>query len=222
MYSFLEPIVYFLSPLLTFFYEGLQDWGLAIVFFTIFIRLVMFPLSLRTARQQILQTKLQPKLKELREKYGKDQKALMQETLNIYQKYGVRPLAMFSTMLLQMPILMGMYALFMTHGLTMSSIFVPWVVNFAQNDSLHVFPILAAALTFFTNLIPLTSDIISTTLGQRVGVSVIIVSLFLVFLWKAPIALGLYWTTSSLFTLLERIFFHTQVGRALLFRKTYA
>jgi YidC/Oxa1 family membrane protein insertase len=130
MYSFFEPIVYFLSPVLTFFYAGLQDWGLAIVVFTIFIRLIMFPLSQRMARQQILQTKLQPKLKELRDKYGKDQKALVQETLNIYQTYGVKPLVMLSTMLIQMPILMGMYALFMTQGLTMPSIFIPWVVNF--------------------------------------------------------------------------------------------
>ncbi len=217
MYAFLQPVSNVLASLLTLLFQFAHDWGAAIILLTLLVRGFLFPLSLRTARQQLRQSQIQPELKLLREKYKNDQAEMMQATMALYQRAGVKPLSMFATAIVQMPIFMAMYGMFLSHGTAMSSAFIPWVVTFAQNDSLHVLPALAAGLTFFTSMIPLTGDMITQApIGQRVFTSLLMVAIFMFILWKAPVALGLYWTTGSLFGLLERGFYRTSWGRKLL------
>lgn len=217
MNSFLQPVISIFASILDVIFQFAHDWGIAIVLFTLLVRSLLFPLNLRTARQQVLQASIQPELKLLRERYKEDQATMMQETMNLYQKVGVKPFSMFGTALMQMPIFMAMYGLFFSHGAAMSSSLIPWVVTFAQTDALHILPALAAGLTFLTSMIPLSGDMIpQAPIGQRMGMSLIMVVVFLFVLWKAPVALGLYWTTGSLFALLERGFYRTSLGKKLL------
>ncbi|KKX54283.1 MULTISPECIES: YidC/Oxa1 family membrane protein insertase [Brevibacillus] len=219
MYTFVQPVIDLLASLLNVIFQFAQDWGIAIVLLTLFVRGLLFPLNLRTARQTMLQVLIRPELKLLQERYKDDQPKLMQETMNLYQKAGVKPLSMFTTAIMQMPIFMAMYGLFLTHGAAMSSSFIPWVVSFAQHDAWHILPALAAGLTFLTGMIPLTGEMLTDTpLIQRALTSLIMVAFFLMILWKAPVALGLYWTTGSLFGLLERGFYRTRLGRKVLMR----
>lgn len=116
MYSFVQPVIDILATLLQVFFQFAQDWGIAIVLFTLFVRGLLLPLSLRTARQTVLQGVIRPELKLLQEQYKSDQTKLMEETMSLYKKAGVKPFSMFSTAILQMPIFMAMYGLFLTHG----------------------------------------------------------------------------------------------------------
>ncbi|MGG1663938.1 YidC/Oxa1 family membrane protein insertase [Brevibacillus sp. NRS-1366] len=217
MYSFVQPVIDILASLLQVFFQFAQDWGIAIVLFTLFVRGLLFPLSLRTARQTVLQVFIRPELKLIQERYKTDQPKLMEETMNLYKKAGVKPLAMFSTAILQMPIFMAMYGLFLSHGAQMSSSFIPWVASFSQFDPWHILPALAAGLTFVTSMVPLTSEMAAdSSLIQRMGSSLVMVIVFLMVLWKAPVALGLYWTSGSLFGLLERGFYRSRLGRKVL------
>jgi YidC/Oxa1 family membrane protein insertase len=217
MHVWIQPIVSVLSLLLTFFYHIVKDWGIAIILLTLSVRCLLFPLSLRVARQQVKQAKIQEEIKQLRERYAQDQNKLMQETMRLYQEKGLKPFSMFTTVLIQTPIFMGMYSLFLTHGAAMSSVLIPWVISFSQNDSWHILPVLSGAITFVTNLIPLTSDFLVTTpMNKRITMSLMIAPVFLLFMWKAPVALCLYWVTGSFWALMERGFYRTRVGKALL------
>ncbi|RNB87741.1 membrane protein insertase YidC [Brevibacillus fluminis] len=219
MQAFVQPIVTLLASLLTAIFSFAQDWGIAIILLTLLVRSLLFPLNLRNARQQVLQSLVQPKLKQLREEHKEDQAKLMQETMTLYKTAGIKPLSTIATSFLQMPIFVAMYGLFLSHGAAMSSSLIPWVVTFAQNDAWHILPTLAAGLTFITSMIPLTSEMITQApLGQRIGMSMIMVVVFIMILWKAPVALGLYWMTGSLFGLLERGFYRTSIGKKLLLR----
>lgn len=221
MYSWLQPVTSVMASILTLIFQAVQDWGLAVLFMTLFVRLLLFPLNLRTARQYVLQSKIQPELKTIRERYTEDRDRLLQETIKLYQKYNVKPMSMFTTALLQMPIFMAMYGLFLSHGSTMYSILLPWVVTFAQSDPWHIIPIFSTLLTFLNAMIPLAGDLtIATPIGQRLLPMLLIIPVSLVFLWKAPIALGLYWTAGSIFALLERGFYRTRFGRTLLLQGT--
>jgi YidC/Oxa1 family membrane protein insertase len=218
MYSWLYPIVSILQPLLAFFFELTHDWGFAIIAFTLFIKSALFFLNLRVARQQIKQAKLQPKLKELKES-GLVPIKLTEATLQLYKEHGIKPFSTLLVTLLQMPIFMGMYGLFMLHGGSMTSILVPWVATLAQSDSLHIMPWLAAGLTFVSSMIPLTSELsIQTSSRQKLGLSLFMSVVFIFMMWRSPIALGLYWTTNSIFGLLERWIYRTWVGKRLLLR----
>ncbi|WP_312108753.1 YidC/Oxa1 family membrane protein insertase [Brevibacillus reuszeri] len=219
MYSFVQPVINILASMLQVFFQFAQDWGIAIVLFTLFIRGLLFPLSLRTARQTLLQGAIRPELKLIQEQYKADQTKLMEETMNLYRKAGVKPFSMFSTAIVQMPIFMAMYGLFFTHGAQMSSSLIPWVASFAQFDPWHLLPALAAGLTFITSMIPLTAEMSTdSSLITRMLSSAVMVVVFLMVLWKAPVALGLYWTSGSLFGLLERGFYRSRLGRSVLMR----
>ena len=87
---------------------GEQFW-LAIIFFTVFIRGLMTPLMLPQQRSAKKMQELQPQLQALQKKYGKDREKLSQEQMKLYREAGVNPMGGCLPMLLQFPIWIGLY-----------------------------------------------------------------------------------------------------------------
>ncbi len=87
---------------------GGQFW-LAIIFFTIIIRVLMTPLMLPQQRSAKKMQELQPQLQELQKKYAKDREKLAQEQMRLYREAGVNPLGGCLPMLIQFPIWIGLY-----------------------------------------------------------------------------------------------------------------
>lgn len=102
------------NVLLTFFnwFHGLSvpgAAGLAVILFTIVARLVILPLTLKSLQSTRKIQELQPQLKELQRKYGKDQQKLTEETMKLYKEYKVTPVGGCLPMLIQLPIFLGVY-----------------------------------------------------------------------------------------------------------------
>jgi YidC/Oxa1 family membrane protein insertase len=87
---------------------GSQFW-LAIIFFTVIVRVLMTPLMLPQQRSAKKMQELQPRLKELQQKYGKDRDKLAQEQMKLYKEAGVNPMGGCLPMLIQFPIWIGLY-----------------------------------------------------------------------------------------------------------------
>jgi YidC/Oxa1 family membrane protein insertase len=87
---------------------GHQFW-LAIIIFTVIIRVLMTPLMLPQQRSAKKMQEIQPKLKELQKKYGKDRERLSQEQMKLYKEAGVNPMGGCLPMLIQFPIWIGLY-----------------------------------------------------------------------------------------------------------------
>ncbi len=87
-------------------------YGLAIIFFTIIVRVVLFPLSLNGTKSMMKTSKIQPEVKRLQERYKNDPQKLQQETMELYKKHGINPLGGCIPMLLQMPFMFAMFAAF--------------------------------------------------------------------------------------------------------------
>ncbi|MBD0381009.1 YidC/Oxa1 family membrane protein insertase [Paenibacillus sedimenti] len=190
------------------------DWGLAIILLTLLVRVLLFPFNLRTARQMIRQSKMQPLLAEIKHKFAHDQMKLLQETSKAYQQFGVKPMSLITVSLLQAPLFFGLYRVFTEHGMTMTSHLVPWVATLGVSDPLHVVPLLYAVVTFISMILPLTNEVAVTgSLLTRMTLPLIMVIIMSVIIWTAPVAIGLYWTTNSLFAIIERIFYRTPLGR---------
>lgn len=83
--------------------------GIGILLFTICARLVILPLTLTSIRSSRELQKLQPMIKELQRKYGKDAQKLQEETLKLYREHKVNPAGGCLPMLLQLPIFFGVY-----------------------------------------------------------------------------------------------------------------
>ena len=117
--------------------------GLAIVVFTILIRLVLLPLSLKGTRSMKAMQAMQPKIAALKKKYGDDKQKVQAETMKLYREEGVNPLGGCLPLLLQMPFFFAFYHALINLGNTENEMFNPifqegflWVENLSQPDIL--------------------------------------------------------------------------------------
>lgn len=102
----LNPFV----TLLTFLYSVFnRDMVLAIVVFTIIVRLITYPLTMQQQRQSAAMSQLQPELKKLQEKYKGDREKLAQEQMRLYREHGINPLGGCLPLLIQFPIFIALY-----------------------------------------------------------------------------------------------------------------
>jgi YidC/Oxa1 family membrane protein insertase len=86
-----------------------NNFGLTIIVLTIVIRGMMYPLTIRQLRSTKAMESLQPKLAELKKKYGKDKQKLTKEQMQLYKESGVSPMGCLVPMLIQMPIWIALY-----------------------------------------------------------------------------------------------------------------
>jgi YidC/Oxa1 family membrane protein insertase len=102
----LQPMLNFL--ILTSKYV-LGSFGIAIVILTILIRLLVFPLTMRQLQSSKAMREIQPKIKELQRKYGKNRQQLGAETARLYKEASINPLGCVLPMLIQLPIWIALY-----------------------------------------------------------------------------------------------------------------
>src|SRR5664279_1787464 len=102
----LNPFV----TLLTFLYSVFNhDMVLAIIIFTVLIRLLTFPLTAQQQRSAAAMQKLQPELKKLQDKHKNDREKLAQEQMRLYREYGINPLCGCLPLIIQFPIFLALY-----------------------------------------------------------------------------------------------------------------
>ena len=102
----LEPI---LNSLIALTSMVADNFGFAIILFTVVVRLVLFPLTARQTQSTKAMQSLQPKLQELQKKYAKNKQKLQQETMKLYKEAGINPLGCLWPMLIQLPIWIALY-----------------------------------------------------------------------------------------------------------------
>jgi YidC/Oxa1 family membrane protein insertase len=98
-----------LEQILLWFSTTTGSVGFGIIIFTICARLVILPLTLTSLRSSRKMQQIQPLIKELQRKHGKDQQKLQEETLKLYREYKINPVGGCLPVLLQLPIFFGVY-----------------------------------------------------------------------------------------------------------------
>ena len=106
IFNFFGSILGYLLWLL---YNIFHNYGVAIIFFTIIVKAVLFPFSIKSQRSMASQTKLSAKQKELQAKYGDNKQKYNEELMKLYEKEGVNPSSGCLTTLLPLPIMLGIY-----------------------------------------------------------------------------------------------------------------
>ncbi len=106
MWSFiLNPFI----TVLTLLYSVTGNIVLSIVVFTVIVRMLTYPLTIQQQRSSRAMQELQPKLKKLQEKHKNDREKLAQEQMALYQEHGINPLGGCLPLVVQFPILIGLY-----------------------------------------------------------------------------------------------------------------
>ncbi|MYC33427.1 MAG: YidC/Oxa1 family membrane protein insertase [Chloroflexi bacterium] len=98
-----------LNTLLVLYVLCFAQMGVAIIAFTVLVRVVTIPLTVRQLRQMRSMTGLQPKVREIQERYAGDRQRISQETMRLYRESGVNPIGCLGPLIVQMPILIGLF-----------------------------------------------------------------------------------------------------------------
>lgn len=181
------------------------NFGLGLIAVTILIRFAILPLMIKQTRSSKAMQAIQPELKELQAKYSsKDQKTqakLQQETMALFQKHGVNPLAGCMPIFVQMPILIGFYhAIVRTREIAGHSFL--WF-DLGSPDQFYILPILAGITTFLTQKISMMGMPDNPQMKMMLWMMPIMI---LVFAITLPSALSLYWVVGNLFSMAQTYF----------------
>ncbi|MCD6290892.1 MAG: membrane protein insertase YidC, partial [Anaerolineae bacterium] len=225
-------VVFPLTKILIFLSKTIDDFGIpysygfAIILFTLIIRVVTLPLTLTQLRSMKATQELQPKLQELQKKYGKDRERLAQAQMELYKEAGVNPLGGCLPLLIQMPILFGLYAaLYRLAGLgllTNQRFFVipdlsfptpdqglGWIMRFISEGrysdlaGFMVLPVLYLISQIIMQKMSQTapSDPQQSLTNQMMLLMPI---MFTYFTLTLPSGLSLYWVTSNILQILQQ------------------
>ncbi|MBT2756471.1 YidC family membrane integrase SpoIIIJ [Mesobacillus foraminis] len=201
-----EYIVYPLSMLITKMAEILNgSFGLSIIAVTIIIRLAILPLMIKQTRSSKAMQAIQPEMQKLREKYSsKDQKTqqkLQQETMALFQKHGVNPLAGCFPLIVQMPILIGFYhAISRTREIANHNFL--WF-DLGAPDPIYLLPLIAGATTFIQQKMMMAGTEANPQMAMMLWLMPIMIIVFAI---NFPAALSLYWVVGNLFMIVQTYF----------------
>ncbi|MEW6770632.1 MAG: YidC/Oxa1 family membrane protein insertase [Bacillota bacterium] len=172
---------------------GLPSYGLAIILLTVIVRVLLYPLNYKQMHSMLALQRLQPKVKEIQEKYRKDPQKLQQKMMELYQEHGVNPLGGCLPLLIQLPILIALYSalLHFPYAVAEHARFL-WVPSLSGKDPYFLLPILAGATTYWQMRVTPQAG------GQEQMQRMMTLTMPVLFLWISstlPAGLALYWVT---------------------------
>lgn len=237
----------FFSTILVFLDSIFNNLGLTIIVFTILIRLILLPLTLPSIKSSKKIQELQPEIKKLKEKHGKDKQALALAQAQLYKSYNINPLAGCLPQLIQLFILIVLYQsiIHLFDDPSFTNLNFLWV-NLAQHDPTYTLPILAGLTQFLLSLMILpatqTRDIIdnkskdksvqeankkeediaemAATMQQQMVFMMPIMTVFIAL--KLPSGLALYWVVGTIITIATQYFISGFGGLATYWNKYVA
>ena len=203
-------------------YFPLHDLGIAIILLTILIRLVLLPLFYKGAKDQTIMQRLAPKIKEIQKNHKADKEKQAKALLDLYREHQVNPLSGFFLLLIQLPILIALYQVFLK-GLSSEALgalysfasrpdvlnhYFLGLVDLSQRSILIV--VLAAIAQFFQGKLALPKTNGSggeLSVAEKVGRQMIYLGpvITVIFLVNLPSAIGLYWLATSAFSIIQQI-----------------
>lgn len=208
---FVKPLAWFIIQI----GKIVKNYGLAVVLSCLLIRLILIPVTRKTAIQSENMKKAQPELTKLEKKYANktseaDQTKKAQEMMMIYQKYQINPISGCLLAFIQIPLLIAYYtainrtpAIFEDSFLGLKLGITPMLGISNGNYLYLILVVLIGAATFFSFKKTMKDQ--SALNGQMKYSLYFMLALILVSSFQTPSAIGVYWITSSVFTIIQNL-----------------
>lgn len=196
--------------LINFFYSittqiGLPSYGIAIILMTIFVKTILYPLTLKQMKSMKKMQLLQPKIKEIQEKHKNDPQKAQIAVMELYKKHGANPITGCLPLIIQMPIFIALYQALNNFKFSGNSSFL-WLETLKSPDPIYVLPILAGASTYLQQKL-------STTNVNDPTQKTMLMIMPVLFFWiasQAPAGLSLYWVVFSVVGAIQQYFINKQ------------
>jgi len=194
--SVAKPIFY----VLRFIHDYVGNYGVTIILLTCMIKLLFVPLQYKSYKSMKMMRAIQPKIKEVQEKYKGDRDRLNKELMKLYRDQKVNPLGGFLPMFLQMPVFISLFnVLYMTIDLRQAP-FMLWVHDLSVQDPFYVLPVLMGVTMF------IQQKITPNTMDPTQAKIMLVLPIGMTFLFiNFPAGLVLYWLTNNTLTITQQL-----------------
>ena len=192
-----------LLKVLAYFYGLTQNYGWSIIFLTLIIKLLFFPLTHKSFKSMKGMQKIQPYVKVIQERNKDDRQKMNEELLELYKKHKVNPVGGCLPMLLQIPVFIALYhALFFSIELR-GAPFIGWITDLSVQDPYYVTPVLMGITMFLQQkMTPSVGD----PMQQKIMMFLPIVFTFLFI--SFPAGLVIYWTVNNILTISQQYYIY--------------
>jgi len=195
--------LYFLAKplfnLLEWVHRAVGNWGWAIVVVTFLLKLVFYPLSEASGRSMAKMRALAPRIKNIQERYKDDKEQLGRQTMELYKREKINPVAGCLPILIQIPVFLAFYWVLLESVEMRQAPFLLWINDLSSRDPWFVLPILMGVAMFGQyRLNPAPPDPIQAKVFMFMPVIMTVM-----FLWF-PAGLVLYWLTNTLLSIAQQ------------------
>jgi len=208
-------------------YVAFEDLGLAIILLTLLIRFLFYPLFYKSFRNQALIQKLQPEIQKIQHTHKKNREKQAQELMALYKQHKVNPFSGFLMILVQLPVLIALYQLFLkgfspeTFQNLYSFMVVPEQINSTflglvdlSSKSMLIVG-LAVIVQYFQGKLslPKIEKGKEVPTAAKIGRQMVFIGPILTFviLRTLPSAIGLYWLVTSLFSIVQQVIINKKI-----------
>ena len=192
-------------------HDVFKNWGVAIIFLTLLLKIVTWPFSAAAYKSMGKMRLLQPKIAALQAQHGDDKQKLGQATMEFYKKEGVNPLGGCLPMLVQMPFFLAFYWVLMETVELRHSPFVFWIDDLSAMDPFFVLPLLNAAGMYYSQKLTPTPANADPMQAQLMKYFPLIFACIFAFF---PSGLVLYWLVNMLVTLLQQWWYYRKTAKS--------
>lgn len=196
--------------------SSISYYAMAIIITTVIFKLMLLPINLQQTKGSRVMGQIQPKMKEIQDKYKKDPQTMQIKMQELYKEYNYNPASSCIVLLIQFPIIIAFFAVFREPakyaftepGLyeSISKVFL-WIPNLDLSDPyLWGLPLLAAATTYFQSklMTPAAGGDEKAQSTQKIMTMFLPILIF-ISARTFPAGLALYWVLSNLFTIVQQI-----------------
>ena len=193
---FISNIIFWI---MSWIYAFVGNWGVAIILVTCLIKLLFYPLSAKSFRSMAKMRLLQPKITQLKERFGDDRQAMTKGMMELYKKEKVNPVSGCLPMLIQIPVFIALYWVIMESVQLRQAPFIFWIHDLSAKDPYYILPLIMGLAMFLQQrLSPSTLD------PAQQKVMMLMPVIFVVMFSQFPSGLVLYWCVNTLLGILQQ------------------
>lgn len=187
-----------------------RNWGWAILLLTLGINLALLPLRIKSMRSQRKMQQIQPEIAAIRERHkscklGDPQMLTMnREIAELHEKYGVSMFGGILPLLIQVPLLSGIYRMLGRVGELHHASWL-WLHDLSAPDPLHLLPIFFVVTMFLQQVV---TPSMATDALQRKIMAVALPLIYCFIAWRVAAGLALYWSLGNVITIVQQFFFN--------------
>lgn len=190
------------------FYTLIPNYGVAIIFLTILVRIPFIPLVNKGQKSMKKLQDIQPKMAEIREKYKNDPQRMQRELMELYKKHKVNPMGGCLPILLQIPVFFALYKVLMIAIELRGAPFMLWIKDLSAKDPYYILPIImGATMVIQQKMTPSTLE--PTQQKIMMIMPVVFTFMFLTF----PSGLVLYWLVNNLLSIAQQWYTNRQIKK---------